>query len=220
MKKIAMGFIISIFMTISLCACGGKGDTACKLDLNKPFCITAHMEYDGITADAVIKRMARANWDVEFSTPNTLAGVLLSFRDTNVEASYKGLNFSVPKSALPLKSILSSFIDIVDKIVEQPEVTGEEKDNEIITTGETELGKYTLKFDKNGCITGFEMPNLNLVITFSDFCSDMPDVTTNTTEENTIETDMTEAVTETSENAEESDMQENTDVTEASDENV
>lgn len=219
MKKIATSFIISIFMAISLCACGGKGDTTCKPDLNKPFCITAHMEYDGITADAVIKRMARANWDVEFSTPNTLAGVLLSFRDTNVEASYKGLNFSVPKSALPLKSILSSFIDIIDKIVEQPEITGEEKDNEIITTGETELGKYTLKFDKNGCITGFEMPNLNLVITFSDFCGEIPDATTETTEENTSEPDMIESTTETSENTEASDASESEEVTEVSEEN-
>lgn len=209
MKKNALGFIISIVMAISLCACGGKGDTTCKPDLNKPFCITAHMEYDGITADAVIKRIAKANWDVEFSTPNTLAGVLLSFRDSNVEASYKGLSFSVPKSALPLKSIISSFIDIIDTIAEQPEISGEEKDNEIVTIGETELGKYTLKFDKNGYPTGFEMPNLSLVITFSDFCEDISDTTEYMTE-NGVTENITETV-ENTENTQSSETSENTD---------
>ncbi len=209
MKKIAMSFIISIVMAISLCACGGKGDTSCKVDLNKPFCITAHMEYDGITADAVIKRLAKANWDAEFSSPDTLAGVLISFRDSNVEASYKGLSFSVPKSALPLKSIILSFIDIIDQIAEQPEITGEEKDNEIITTGEIELGSYNLKFDKNGCPTAFEMPNLNLIITFSDFCGEIPDIS-----ENTSETSTPENMPEPSENTEASDVTENTEKSE------
>lgn len=184
MKKIAISSIISIIMMFSLCACGGKSNANCKPDLNKPFCITAHIEYDSMTADAVFKRIGQANWDVEFSTPNTLAGVLLSFRDTNVEASYKGLMFSVPKSALPLKSIISAFIDIVDEIAQQPEITGEEKENEIISEGETELGKYLIKFDKNGMLTGFEMENLNLVITFSEFCdnTDTSQETSETTE--------------------------------------
>ena len=209
MKKITISIIISVVMMFSLCACGGKGNTSCKPDLNKSFCITAHMEYDGMTADAVIKRLGNANWDAEFSTPNTLAGVLLSFRDANVEASYKGLSFSVPKSALPLKSILSSFIEIIDNIAQQPEITGEEKENEIITEGETELGKYTLKFDKNGYPTGFEMPNLSLVITFSDFCDYTPGTTEETTEAEAIES-TTEAVenTESEENSEVSDESE------------
>ena len=64
---------------------------------------------------------------MEFSSPNTLAGVLLSYRDDNVEASYKGLSFSVPKSALPLKAIISSLIDVVDTTAELPEISGEEK---------------------------------------------------------------------------------------------
>lgn len=213
MKKITISIIISVVMMLSLCACGGKGSTSCKPDLNKSFCITAHMEYGEMTADAVIKRLGSANWDAEFSSPNTLAGVLLSFRDTNVEASYKGLSFSVPKSALPLKSILSSFIDIIDNIAQQPEITGEEKENEIITEGETELGKYTLKFDKNGYPTGFEMPNLSLVITFSDFCDYMPGAT-----DETLETEAIESTTEAIENTKSEESTESYDESESNDE--
>lgn len=106
---------------------------------------------------------------MEFSSPNTLAGVLLSYRDDNVEASYKGLSFSVPKSALPLKAIISSLIDVVDTTAELPEISGEEKDGEILVEGELEQGKYTLKMDKTGVLIGFSMSNLNLEIIFTDF---------------------------------------------------
>ncbi|MGN0612838.1 MAG: hypothetical protein ACI4JB_02980 [Porcipelethomonas sp.] len=177
MKKVTAGIIISFIMLIGLCACGGKGDAKCVPNLSNPFCVTAEIDHDGTQYNAVFTKHGKANWDVEFSAPDTLAGVLISFRDANAEASYKGLSFSVPKSALPLKSIISAFIDSADKTAELGEITGKQEDSEIITEGETELGKYTMKFDTKGCLTGFEMPNLNLVIVFKDFSGNIPETT-------------------------------------------
>lgn len=187
MKKIAVCFISLIFMMLSLCGCGGKGDTKCVPDLNKPFCLSAEIDYDGLVSEAKFQRIGNADWKVEFSSPNTLSGVILTFKDSNVEASYKGLSFSVPKSALPLKSIISAFIDIADTVAGQPEITGTEKNDMVVTEGDAELGKYEMCFDKNGCLTEFSMPNLNLTIKFTQ-CSDG---ITNTTEP------ATETVTET-----------------------
>ena len=142
---------------------------------------------------------------MEFSSPNTLAGVLLSYRDDNVEASYKGLSFSVPKSALPLKAIISSLIDVVDTTAELPEISGEEKDGEILVEGELEQGKYTLKMDKTGVLIGFSMSNLNLEIIFTDFQENGSGMT-ETTE--TTENVPTETVV--SESAEQNEMQSET----------
>ena len=182
MKKISIVLIISIAMIISLCACGSNGSTKCTPDLNKPFCISAEIDYDGSISEAKFQRYGKGSWEVEFSSPNTLAGVVLSFNDANVEASYKGLSFSVPKSALPLKSVISTFIDAADKLADQSEITGSEKDDLVVTEGEAELGKYQISFDKSGMLAGFEMPNLNLVIKFAECADNITEATEGVTQ--------------------------------------
>jgi hypothetical protein len=196
MKKIFIGFVLSVFMVLGLCACSGGGDAKCTPDLNKSFCVEAEMDYDGDISKAEFQRYGKGSWKVEFSEPNTLAGVVLSFEDTNVEASYKGLSFSVPKSALPLKSVISTFIDEVDKLAELPEITGSEKDDLIVTEGEAELGKYEVSFDKKGMLAGFEMPNLNLVIKFTQCFGDVTETTTEVTSQTSETTETTEETDE------------------------
>ncbi len=186
MKKIVFNFIfsvLSVLIAVSFTACGNGDSVKCTPNLDRAFCVNAEIDYDGFISEAKFQRYGTASWDVEFSSPDTLAGVILSFEDTNVEASYKGLSFSVPKSALPIKSIISEFISITDKIAAEPEINGEEDDDFIVVDGETELGEYDLIFDKNCTLTGFEMPNLNLVIKFTDFCDNNSEKSTETTTE-------------------------------------
>ncbi len=172
MKKIIPFFMLFV-MVISLCACsGGKNSVKFTPKLNSPFNVSAKIDYNDTESEAVIKRYGKANWDVEFSSPNTLSGVVLSYRDDKVEASYKGLSFSVPKSALPIKSIISSLIEVVDTTAEMPEVDAVENEGMMEITGELEQGKYILTLDKNGGLAEFDMPNLNLEIDFTDFRTD------------------------------------------------
>ena len=169
MKKFTVCIISLVTMIVSLCACGGGSTKKCSPQLNTAFCVTAHMEYEDMKSDAAITRMDINQWNVEFSSPDTLAGVILTFNDNNVEASYNGLSFSVPKSALPIKSMIATFIEAVESNAQLSELEGKEKDNEIVVDGETELGKYSMKFDKNNNLSGFEMDNLKLTISFTDF---------------------------------------------------
>ncbi len=199
MKKIIPVFL-TIILAISLCACSGGGDKVkFTPNLSSPFTVNAVIEYDDTTSEAVFRKYGNANWDIEFSSPNTLAGVVLSYRDDNVEASYKGLSFSVPKSALPVKSIISAFIEVVDTLSQQTEIDAVEDEGLMEIEGELSQGKYTLKLDKNGGLAEFDMPNLDVDIDFTSFVSD-PSVSEPTTEpvtETIAETDATtEAVTE------------------------
>ena len=182
MKKVVV-LLVSFVMMIGLCACGSKNNVKFEPKLNKAFTVSAQIKYDDQEYQASIKRLGKANWDVEFSSPNTLAGVLLSYRDDNVEASYKGLSF------------ISSLIDVVDTTAELPEISGEEKDGEILVEGELEQGKYTLKMDKTGVLIGFSMSNLNLEIIFTDFQENGSGMTetTETTENVPTETVVSES---------------------------
>lgn len=50
-------------------------------------------------------------------------------------ASYKGLGFSVPQSAMPAKSVLSQMIQVVDELAQQEEITGKEQDGCVSVEG-------------------------------------------------------------------------------------
>jgi len=214
MKKIIPIFL-SVFLIISMCACssGGK-NVKFSPKLNEPFVVTAKIQYGDKESDASFRKYSKANWDIEFSSPNTLSGVILSYRDDKVDASYKGLSFSVPKTALPIKSIISTFIDVADSTADLPEIEATEKEGLMIIEGETQQGKYTLKLDNSGGLSEFSMPNLELKIVFTDFhvdSSDIPESTQAETAETTqsnLETQsedeatteaITEAVTEAAE---------------------
>ena len=214
MKKIIPIFL-SVFLIISMCACssGGK-NVKFSPKLNEPFVVTAKIQYGDQESDASFRKYSKANWDIEFSSPNTLSGVILSYRDDKVDASYKGLSFSVPKTALPIKSIISTFIDVADSTADLPEIEATEKEGLMIIEGETQQGKYTLKLDNSGGLSEFSMPNLELKIVFTDFhvdSSDIPESTQDETAETTqsnLETQsedeatteaITEAVTEAAE---------------------
>ena len=214
MKKIIPIFL-SVFLIISMCACssGGK-NVKFSPKLNEPFVVTAKIQYGDQESDASFRKYSKANWDIEFSSPNTLSGVILSYRDDKVDASYKGLSFSVPKTALPIKSIISTFIDVADSTADLPEIEATEKEGLMIIEEKTQQGKYTLKLDNSGGLSEFSMPNLELKIVFTDFhvdSSDIPESTQAETAETTqsnLETQsedeatteaITEAVTEAAE---------------------
>ena len=91
------------------------------------------------------------------------------FSGNDVTASYKGLSFTVPKKALPVKSILTNFITTVDTLAAAPELQGSEKDGVMTVTGETESGTYTLTMDtKSGLLNSFSMKNIPVQINFEN----------------------------------------------------
>lgn len=200
MKKIIPIFL-SVFLIISMCACssGGK-NVKFSPKLNEPFVVTAKIQYGDQESDASFRKYSKANWDIEFSSPNTLSGVILSYRDDKVDASYKGLSFSVPKTALPIKSIISTFIDVADSTADLPEIEATEKEGLMIIEGETQQGKYTLKLDNSGGLSEFSMPNLELKIVFTDFHVDSSDIPESTQAE-TVETTQSNLETQSEDEA-------------------
>ena len=104
-----------------------------------------------------------------FAEPSTLAGVVLDFSGGEVTASYKGLGFSVPQSAMPAKSVLSQMILVVDELAQQEEITGKEKDGGVAVEGESEGNPYTLTLTESGDLAGFSLENFDAELTFTQF---------------------------------------------------
>lgn len=167
-RLIAFAVIILTAVCITACSVGGMDNTSKENGLNTSFQAAVTITLENLTAEGTIKRFGDGMWEAEFASPNTLSGVKLSFDGGNVNASYKGLNFSVPQSALPVKSMLLNLISAVDDLAKNEELTGTDKDGKLEISGSLEGGEYILTVDENGKISSFEMPNNKLNITFTD----------------------------------------------------
>ena len=184
MKKIIFAALFLLFLT----GCTANEAVKAKPAVRNTFACTAKIETGELKAEAVIERFEDGRWSIEFSEPKTLSGVRLDFSEDEVKASYKGLEFSIPKDALPLKASLSTMFDVLDKLIAAGEMDGKAEDEQIIVEGETEKGGYILKFDNSTYeLLAFELPALELKVSFGKFNESVP-----------TETSTSETVTETS----------------------
>ncbi|MBR2283362.1 MAG: hypothetical protein IJ874_02930 [Ruminococcus sp.] len=170
--------VFTFFAAVCLTACslsvpGGLSgsNTTRENRLGEPFSAQVSISLERFQGSGSIVRYGEGDWDIEFDSPNTLSGVMLSFdlaTEGTVTASYKGLSFSVPKSAIPVKAMLLDLIEAVDTAASKEQLSGEEKDGMLAVNGALDGGDYTLTVDSSGLISSFEMPGSSLEMTFTD----------------------------------------------------
>lgn len=165
-------FVLTI-ATAAFCfvACsvpGGSSGSSRKNGLGNAFSAAVTITLDRLEAEGEIKRYGDGVWEIEFTSPNTLSGVKLEFSEGNVLASYKGLSFSVPQSALPVKAMMLNLIKAVDENARLEELNGEESDGMLKISGALDGGEYVITVDKDGNLSSFEMANNNLKMAFSE----------------------------------------------------
>lgn len=192
MKKL---FSSAFILTLCLASCSApiQKTQSRQNNLNSAFSSEVKITLDKLMAEGTVKRMGENEWEVEFSSPNTLSGVNLAFSQGNVNASYKGLNFSVPKSALPVKAMLVNMIEAIDTNARSEELKGSDKDGVFEISGCLESGEYVLMLDSDGNVKSFDMPNNLLKIDFSEVKMIQGAAETTTEQETTVTTETTVA---------------------------
>lgn len=193
MKRL-ITFAAAIVMSLCTVSCSVpmKNDSVRRNGLSSGFTGDVSITIDKLQAEGIVQRSGEGDWNIEFSAPNTLSGVRLDFNEGNVSASYKGLTFSVPQSAVPVKSMMLNLIKAVDDNAAQTELKGEEKDDALRISGSLEGGDYTLSVDGEGNLSGFDMPNNKLIMKFSNItvtsAAAQSSETCDTTAETSVET--------------------------------
>ena len=169
MKRL-ITFAAALLMAACLAACSAAGGAKTNKPngLDSSFQAAVGVILEDLNAEGTIKRFGNGMWEVEFTSPNSLSGVKLSFSEGNVTASNKGRNFSVPQSALPVKAMMLNLISAVDELAGKEQLSGEEKDGMLEISGTLDGGEYTLTVDGDGNISSFSMPGSKLTVTFSD----------------------------------------------------
>ena len=140
MKIPMIGFAFTMTACFLMTGCSGVGvgggSTMSSNQLNTAFTTGVTMELEEMTAEGTMQRVGAGEWNVSFSEPSQLAGVRLDFQKGEVTASYKGLAFSVPQTALPAKSILYQFILAADQLAEESTLQGTSKDGGMVLSGD------------------------------------------------------------------------------------
>ena len=169
MKRL-FAFVLTIMTAAVLAACSmpAASETTRSNSLSSAFTANAHITLGKLTAEGEIQRFGDGMWAIEFSSPNTLSGVKLSFSEGETTASYKGLEFSVPQSALPVRAMTLNLIAAVDSNARLEELRGEENGDALDIRGTLDGGDYVLSVDKEGHLCGFSMPNNELTMTFTE----------------------------------------------------
>lgn len=168
--RAVLGLILAGGVCFSGCSkSGSEASTAQKL--GGSFTTEMTMQIEDWTAAGTLSRLGDGVWSAAFAEPSTLAGVVLDFSGGEVTASYQGLGFSVPQSAMPAKSVLCQMILTVDELAQQEEIIGKEKDGSVVVEGESEGNPYTLTLTENGDLAGFSLENFDAELTFTQFQS-------------------------------------------------
>ena len=166
--------VLSLLLAGGICCTGcakAGGEATAAQKLGGSFTTEMTMTMEDWTAAGTLSRLGDGAWSVSFAEPATLAGVVLDFSGGEVTASYKGLGFSVPQSAMPAKSVLSQMIQVVDELAQQEEITGKEQDGCVSVEGDLEGNPYTLTLTENGDLSGFTMENFDTTLTFTHVSS-------------------------------------------------
>lgn len=170
-----------------------QGDAAFSPHFDEAYTTEAALTYgDGQSAQVTITRCADGLWETAFSEPQTLAGVILTFDGNACSASYKGLAFTVPKTALPAKNMLAALTETLDAAAAAESLPcTQQEDGTWSTSGECGAGSYTLTFSDAGIPAVFEIPAQPLTVTFSGYT-----VYAGTTAETSVSAEETTAATE------------------------
>lgn len=169
MKRLVIS-VCMLFTVLLMTGCGSKTKMeSAKANLDSAFECDMKIFYDDSEFDGKLTRMGMGEWETCFTAPDSLDGVMLSFSGKDVTASYKGLSFTVPKKALPIKSILTNLMNVVDELAAAGELECTGKNGVMVSKGETEGGEYELSIDaETGCISGFEMKNVGVKMEFEN----------------------------------------------------
>ena len=200
MKKIVSILTLCTITLTTLASCSSVSNEKVSTDalFKEPFSSTANITTEELEATGTIYRHGVGVWEIEFSAPETLSGVKLSFDGVNSEASYKGLSFSIPKDAVPISSMLLCLANAVDEVATYPDKECSINDGIISFKGSTDCGDYNLTVKEDtGELATFEVKSLGLLMTFSNTTTiaDTTSIDTDTTEDTTSESS-TETTTE------------------------
>jgi len=166
MKKI-FAIVVCIVTMLPLCSCAKKSE---PINLNRLYSVDAEVQFASFSANIGLNRLGNGVWDINFTKPENLNGLSVSYENEMAKISYKGLSFSLAKEDVPVNALVSSIAKVLDNAALGKEMSFTKKNNEIIAKGEIDNMEYIITLDsKTGVILELQLPKSDLKVNFSGY---------------------------------------------------
>lgn len=107
---------------------------------------------------------------IEFSKPDSIAGLKAEIESDTATISYKGVVVTIDPSTIPGSAALKIISAAIDSAVQRQGMRVSYKDGVIDVSGENENGSFNLKIDKEkGNILKLSSPENKLDVRFTGF---------------------------------------------------
>lgn len=159
---------VVFILVLALLFCGCSPKASKERTMPKCFNSTAEIEFDGMTYEAILSRMADGWWEVELCAPEAVKGLVFTISGEDTEISFRGLHFTFDTSKFPVGSVVSIAVKSFDRLapLALEVVEGESTD---FASGNIDGMAYSLTLGKNGIPQTLELGDCGMKITFTSF---------------------------------------------------
>lgn len=119
---------------------------------------------DDTTLVGNMSRLGMGFWEMNITSPDTLAGLHISYNDTEVNASMGELKLNIAREKLNDAAVFRLIFDAIDNCAAQTQISlSESEDGSLIYNGTLPQCGYILAFDSETMLlNGITFPDLNI----------------------------------------------------------
>lgn len=166
MKKIIC-FCIATCMMFFIIGCSKKTDA---VTLSGMYTITADVTMDNFKGTIGLNRLGSGSWEINFSKPDNINGLTVSYQNGNANINFKGLSLSMNRDDIPMKAIVSNITSVLDKLSTGKDVKYTKSNGIITAKGAIDNSNFEVVMnEKNKSLISLNMKDIGLEATFSDY---------------------------------------------------
>lgn len=175
-KRILASLFIFLVSAIMLTGCNldKKSNSELKSDASikstQPFNTQAKIEYGTLNANLNISKDKEQKYDIEFTSPQTLAGMAFSVDGNKIKISYRDINMEMTTDEFFDSSVIKMLVSSLNKVTSQNGVDISINSSCITIGGSLDNGNFELILNKeNMDMLSLNIPNADFKLEFENF---------------------------------------------------
>ena len=171
-KNAGVFFILLVIITLVCTACNknGGGILIKTPNMNVPFESDVNIQAGELEFSGHVKRYGTGMWEMTVDSPETLAGLSLSYNDEGVKAALDDLQLDIPMEDINDKAVFALFFKAIDNAAAADKLVCTETEEGKVFTGEFSFGSYSITFEPESAVpVKIAIPEAELSGEFENF---------------------------------------------------
>lgn len=132
---------------IILTGCGSKAKTSQPAEFDKNFCRNAVITQNEKEYSAQLKRGGESAWEVTFSAPETIKGMVVTCSGDTVNLDFMGLSYAMDRDKMPKYGTVALLTSALETVIDGKDVSCIKDGNKLIEKGVVNGQDFTAEFE-------------------------------------------------------------------------